>query len=392
MADAGDLARQELGRHLRRSRRSLGWTLDSLAERLEAEGTPLDPSTISRIEKGQTTPTLDIAGGLARCLGTSVAALDEVLRSARRRKTVDITGRSFEKLMESGKRQVSKGDIRAALDYFEAARDWVELHPEAENRNDKLAQALILEAKGQLRLRNVILANELTGRALNLPRIPPDTQLTALLVQTQICYRSLDFARASAFAREAEPLLQSAAGSVRAFAFAVLGDLHYMREDFSAAIPWLEKAREAYRALRDARELLRTQITLGYALHKHGHPENGLRIAREALRGAQEEGFKDVTFFGFGVIGQILMERDDSEQSRRHLKKAQELARSLGLATDEFAAYYYLWRWSQKFGTRTDAARCVRAMRQLLHRADRSRPEVTSFLASVGSESFKGGR
>ncbi len=392
MAEAGDQARLELGRHLRRARASLGWTLESLAERLDAEGTPLDPSTISRIEKGQITPALDTASGLARCLGTSVAALDEVLRSARRRKTVDITGRSFEKLMESGKREVSKGDIHAALDYFEAARDWVELHPEAPDRNDKLAQALIFEANAQIRLTNFILAHELVGRALNLATIASSSRLAALLTQVKIGYHTRDFARARAFAREAEPLLGQVEESQRAFAYAVLGDLHFMQGDDEAAAAWLEKARAIYLAIGDQREHCRTVITLGYALSRSGHRDNGLRLAREGLDAARRRNFTEVEVFGLFAVGKIMLTAGMKDGARAHLSRMLERSRSLGLANDEFLAYFYLWQWNKRFGTRSEASRCEKGMRRLLHRVDRDRFEVREYLAAMQEPAPRGRR
>ncbi len=73
MGDTAEVRRRlgrRLGQQIAVRRKSLGWTQDHLAERLE-----VDAETISRFERGVTLPSLTTLDRLARVLSSSTADL-----------------------------------------------------------------------------------------------------------------------------------------------------------------------------------------------------------------------------------------------------------------------------------------------------------------------------
>lgn len=54
MDDRGSMLRRSVGDHLRRARETLGWTLREVAERASPNGVKVSASTLSRLERGDT--------------------------------------------------------------------------------------------------------------------------------------------------------------------------------------------------------------------------------------------------------------------------------------------------------------------------------------------------
>lgn len=380
----GLAGRRELGRFVRTLRERHGWTLELLAERLETEGTPLSPSTLSRLENGEVPLALEAASALSRCLGTSLASLEEVLRAARRRQWVDLEQTTFDQLIEKGKSLVAGGTIHEALECFEAAADWVRLRDELPARADRLARALALAARAHIQLKNFETAREINRQARQQQPVTLDTRLLVLLVQIFLETRLQDFEAARPFAAAAQEMVERASDPLQAYACAVQSEMRVQAGDFEEAVSWLEKSCQIHRRLQIEIEVLRAEITLGFCRFRLAGGAAGLREAEAAARKAREHGFMEVEAYGLRVVGRLAFEAGEARKALAALCRARDLARQIGLPHEEFLAWYFMWRWHRDAGPESETGRCARAIRKLLPRIDGESPEARDFRDAGG--------
>ena len=109
-------SRQAVGAHLRRLRLLSSLSLHDVADRISRLGMPVSPSTVSRIELGQSAASSDLLLALSETLGASFGELEEIMRLARARTRTDLAGLDLPSLRERAKDLATLGDYAAALD------------------------------------------------------------------------------------------------------------------------------------------------------------------------------------------------------------------------------------------------------------------------------------
>ncbi len=121
----GDLVRRSVGTWIRDRRHVLGVSQEGLRRRLAREGIRLAQATLSRWERGEVAPPLEVLPVLARSLATPLEAVHEMLELAyaRSREDVDLTGKDPAGLLAAADNAATAGNLPRALDFLEVLAD-----------------------------------------------------------------------------------------------------------------------------------------------------------------------------------------------------------------------------------------------------------------------------
>ena len=377
--------RQALGDHLRRMRSSHGWTLRELAERVTRNGVEASASRLNRFENGETMPSLDLAEAVFRTLGVPLDYVQEIMRGSQARSKVDLSDSTFEALIEEGKRKQSLGLFNDALARFEAAYDYLLLREDGAKLDD-LAEILCLLSDIYLRLRLYRMSLDTVGRVLNLDGISVAHRLRALLLHVAHGFMTGDFFRARLFSERAQKLIDGAEPELQAYAHGVIGFFCFKEENYSGAIPYLEKSRDAYLKLDHVCQAAQMAVSLGYSLYCTGHPKGGRRMVSDAYRLADSKRHLEVAAYALRFIGKMDIEERSFDRAAERFRDAARVARRLGLAAEEFMALHGLYLAETHLGEARKAGMARRRMRRLLSEVDPDLPEKVAFLEQFDDE------
>ncbi|WP_131722658.1 helix-turn-helix domain-containing protein [Mycolicibacterium chlorophenolicum] len=123
---------QTFGRNMRIARGQRGWSQRQLAEALEGQGVRLDPSAVTRIERGDREVKLREAAAIADCLNTDLQQL--LMPSGPDPLSMVLEVRKFaEKRMRSGRFAFAE-----LGHYARTMQELLELRPEAKDRLRRL--------------------------------------------------------------------------------------------------------------------------------------------------------------------------------------------------------------------------------------------------------------
>ncbi|MCB0940684.1 MULTISPECIES: helix-turn-helix domain-containing protein [Mycobacteriaceae] len=123
---------QTFGRNMRIARGQRGWSQRQLAEALEGQGVRLDPSAVTRIERGDREVKLREAAAIADCLNTDLQQL--LMPSGPDRLSAVLAVRGFaEKRMRAGRFAFAE-----LGHYARTMQELLELAPEAMDRLRRL--------------------------------------------------------------------------------------------------------------------------------------------------------------------------------------------------------------------------------------------------------------
>jgi len=374
--------RRSVGEHLRRVRETLGWTLREVVKRTEVQGTQISESTLSRLERGDTSVPFEELIAICRVLGTPLALIEEVIRSAQSRTDIDLTGRTFENLLAEGMGFAQKGAIQRALACFEAAHDLLLLEGAAERRADRLAEVLIHRAEAHRRLRQFNLSLDLAGRVLNLSGCSEDQKVRAMVLHVTIHAARRDFFQARLFAERLLPLRGALRDEVRAYALEALGALEYLEGRYSQAIPLLEESCALLKRLDRPFQLTKTMIVLGACIGVSGSARRGEAMILEAIDSAGRRHFPEIVAYGRRLLAWVSSELGRYDDARGQLEKALDAARPVRRANEMFRIWYELWRLEEAAQNPDGQARAERVLQRLVHRADPDLPAARKYLAA----------
>ncbi len=380
MRDYGAQVRREIGVHLRRLRSSLGWTLDEVADKASLNGIPVSASTVSRVERGLTSVPAEALSALCDSLGSSLAYIEEIVRSAASSEELDLTGWDDTKLMEAATDAATKGQVRRALMLLQAAHDWLLMQEDEVDRSERLADVLTWEAACYRRLHSFSRAQSTAARVLNMDAVSTDLKLHAVLLHVEVGYITGDFYRATIYAEHAKRLLSGVTERTRAFAEAVLGMLLFEQDKHDEAIPHLEASRDVYQQLECEIEVTRTSVTLGYCHFALGRPQGGRRLVRDARQRAERAGYGEVLVYALTTEGRMNAKSGELDKAAQLLKDAAFRARDLDLPTQEFIAWYTLWKAQDAAAGEAELEKTARKLRKLLRRVPPAVPEAREFL------------
>ncbi len=378
-------SRKAVGEHFRRLRRSLSWTLQDVAERVTSLGIPVSHSTLSRVESGRTTISADLLMALGETLGASFEEVEEIMRLARSRVQIDLSGSDLSVLEERGSDCARMGDFLGALGHYRAARDLLLLDDGIEDRGSKLAEVMLYESECHRRLRQYSLSLRLAGQVLNQPGISAEFLFRALVLHVQAGFQTGDFYQARLFGQQVRSKLGRMPLRWRALGLGVLAALEYKQERWKKAITIFRQALGLYETLGFEIEVARMGIGLGYSCYRSGAKEEGEAAVLQALASARRGGYRDVEIYALLSLGRIATENRDRNSARKQLDSAAALAVDLELPHEEFIAIYEYWTCCKLLGDRVEGARRARRLSRLLKRIDHRLPEAQSFLHQIAS-------
>ncbi|RMG48791.1 MAG: helix-turn-helix domain-containing protein [Acidobacteria bacterium] len=383
--ESGDSeVRRAVGERLRRTRTALGLTLDDLARRLDARGVKVSRSTIHRIETGRSPQPLETVAAMCAALALPLSAIEETARSAWRARCIDLSGAGYDELMRRGNRLGARGRFHEALAAFEAAHDRALLDGgPVREREIRRSRALLHVADCLHRLRCYQLALDAAGRALNLAGDSADDRLRAVALHISIGYMQNDHYKADLFARHAEELLPGAAPAARAFALAVLANLHYRRDQWARARPLFEQAIALYRRLGARLQQAKVEVTAGHNLFLLGNEARGVALVHRGHERARRGRYAEVELYALRVLGRIDAARGRYEDARFQFERAAAIARRLKLVHELFLAWFGRWEAARSAGDRREEQRSRRVLTRLLRRIDPDLPEARRFAAEA---------
>lgn len=350
-----------------------------LAERVREEGVEATATRVNRVELGQTMPPLDFAEALFWSVGAPLDTIQEIIRSTKARKKVDVSDASFEELIEQGKQKRNLGLFRDAVSLFEAAHD-ILLLGDDDYPPDDMAMVLCLLADTCERLRLHRMSVDAAERALNLEGVSKDLRLRALLLHVEHGYMTGNFYQAGVFAERAQILLDDAPPELRAFARGVIGYLSFKQDDYSEAVAHLEEARVLYLDLGRVCQAAQVGVSLGYSFFRTGHPRSGRRIVSHSLADAQGGNYLEVAAFALRFLGRMDVAEGDPKRAAERFGDAATVARRLQLPAEEFMALHLLHEVQRDLGETRKAGRTRSRLKQLMRDVDPRLPERRAFL------------
>ena len=378
-----DHVRDAIGRWIRHHREFLGISQEAFRRRLRDRGVSVSQSTLSRWERGEAAPPLEIVPLLTDALGASLASAEEVLaRAARRERIVDLTGRSPAELLDAARRAARDGQHDRTVALCEAALDLALLGERAIDLELR-ARLLLLLAWAHYNLWHLELARDVLRRATALGDVCPPFAVRRRLLRISVEHRYGDDEVASILATAVENDLDRLVGADRAFALHALGQFRVTIEDFRPAIALLEEASTAWADLEERLESSRSGVLLGYALTWSAIDEaRGERLLRSSLEEGDARHFPDVSRQARRLLGRCLLRAGHRAAGSRLLDEAMSLARTANLPEEEFLAAFYAWEFQE--GRPREVL--DRRLRRLLPRVHPLLPEARRFRDEVGAD------
>lgn len=374
-----------VGEHFRRTRETLGWTLSDVTERAAREGANISVSMLSRLERGQSALSIGDVAALCRSLGTSFAFVEDVIRLAAQRESLDLTGKTYQELIDAGKGLAYRGEFSKAIAHFEAALDFALLRDKGHDP-DEIAQALIWCSDIHRRERRFSLAMELVSKVLNLKGCSADNRARALTQNVAILSLNGEFGRAQIYGAQLRLLLKNCSAGSKAYALSALGVLNMMDEAFEQAMNFLLAARKCYLEMENLVDRYRTEATIGFVRAKLGEWEQGLSecdaVAADSFRNKMPE----VGAQALRYSGRILLELKRHSEARNKFESAAATSRKLNRTNDLFIAWYWIWKVELDAGNATEVDRIAVTLKRLLRRVDAHLPEAEEFVAATSGK------
>ena len=370
-------ARAAIGYWIREHREFLGISQEQLRRRLDAAGVHVAQSTLSRWEQGELAPPAELLAQLARALATSLDTLEEVLSRAARATAVDLTGRTVEELVEEGDTAARGGQLRRAVERYEAALDLGRMKPGTLSTEEE-GRILVRLAWAHAHLWELSAARDTLRRISRLGELPLDLSLQALLRHLFLEQHYGDRDAARAFARLIQEEMAGAGDFTRTACIHGLAGWHYLEDRFAEALPLFREAAESWHGLDNPVEEARARAFLALCMARTGHAEEGRREARAALEQSRAIRALDVEVVALRKLGQISAEEGDSAVALQYLEDSAALARRAGLDAEEFIS---LWE-ARRIAEGERRARYERTLRRLLRRVHPRLPEAREFVAA----------
>lgn len=372
-----------IGDHFRRARLTLGWTLNDVVGRAAKEGARFSVANLSRFERGLAEFSFMDAYAIARALGTPLNYLEEIVRAAKTRVDVDLKGKSFEKLMESGKRYAKLGENSRAAALFEAAHDQVLLDDASTERDQKLAGVLIWSADAHNRLRHFAMAVDLAARVLDLRGASTEQRASALVKLVHTYTMMGRYQHARIYRSKVGDYWEQMSPKGRAIATLQFGFLELQEENWSEAMALLEEASSDFVGLDDVAHLLLCRANIGLCLGRLGKSDEASKVLRFVVDQAAERRLRSVAWLALCYSGRLLTESGSFEEAREHIETAASIARTRGDQNDLFIAWYLLWRL-EIAANRPDREQAARqTLQRLLRKVDSRLPEAAEFVAAT---------
>lgn len=357
-------ARREVGKYLREARRGAGISLDKMAEGLGSRGFEVSPSTLSRVENGSASLPLEALFELVRILGISASSLESLLRRKGSRVAIDLAGWNDEGLIEEGRKKALDGDTPAALDYFQAARDWVLLQEEFPQRADRLARCLLEEAEVLRAGKNYPAAYQTLSRALNMDGLTLNLELRLLIAAIRNARDGGDRYQARLLSTHAGREAEKADPGTRGMVLAALGSFKLQDGDSVAAAAQLRTAARLFRTQGMKAEAAEAEITLGFCLHVSGASE-GLPTMEKGIRRAWRGGAPGVEIEGWLHLARIWARQGEHDRAEEAYRRVRRLARRLRSNRLEYEAWAGLAEIARKKGRTSEVIRAQEMMKKV---------------------------
>lgn len=226
-------------------------------------------------------------------MGSSLVRLDEVLRAARSRSHVDLSGLTVSRALEDGRRRARAGDVPGALSSFEAAYDLILLQNPSEVSAAERAEVLLALAAARRKSRLFVSAQEAAAAALDIAS-DEDLHARALVQLVSIACMTGDLFRARLYGQEVERLIDGRPPQLQARAWQVLGHLHSNAGNLPAALRCLARACDLHEAHGDLREATRTGITFALCLCESGAVEAAIGRLQKIIARVGDLGDRDI--------------------------------------------------------------------------------------------------
>ncbi len=339
-----ELVRSAVGRWIREHRERQNLSQEDLCRFLSRQGLEVSATTLSRWERGERSPSVEVLALVGRELGLSLSSLEERIGSvlARSREEVDVTGRTPGELVEEADRAARAGNYRRALVVLEAADDALRLG-ERKPGEEELAGILLRLAAAHMNLWHLELAREALARYGALADRVPEVRFRGLVYRLYLEIRAKDWGMADILTPRILEAVGSAPRRVRAEALQVVGLGRYHRGDFPGAVDWLTRAREGWRELKEAVEEARVGAFEGYARAASGDADRGEKLVVGSAGLARRRGLRDVEVLSLHFWGRVKALQGDVEAAVEKLLDAAGRARALELREMEFQALYRAW-------------------------------------------------
>jgi tetratricopeptide (TPR) repeat protein len=366
---------------MRRLREASGWTLEELASEAKGRGVSLSLSTLHRIEVGRSPVSLEAASVLLRCLGSSLASVEELVAAARRIDREEEYEGSYESLVDRGLQRMKRGRYRDGLPLIDAAID-AELALGDEADPDRLAEGYVLASVCHRKLRHFELSLDAASRALNVRGCSEENRVRAALVHVEVHAKTDQPFQAELFARFVEARLDEMPDRTQSYGRFVLGNFALDVGEPEAALEHYERAREAYQRLGNRTELARLDVLRAQCAFELGRVAEAHRVGNAAYHEARRLGHLEIAAHASRVLGRMDARVGQEEGAYARFEEAARLARRGSLTHDLFLAWFEIWELARNTEDADRELRARRVLRRMLRHVRRADlPEARRFLA-----------
>ncbi len=378
-----DVARA-VGRYLARLRREAGLSLARVVDLLRDDGVELDPSTLSRAERGDTMLRLDVAELVTERLGGTLEELGEVIREARAG-LVPITATSARDV------ETIRGEVRSLLedgavhDGLRLARSLVEalagkdpppVSPEV------VASIRIDLADAYRRCGMPRLSARLLEDVLNTAQVSGEDRIRALLLYVAAAEMIGDHLRADLYANHVASLLDESEGPrLLAWACFVIGTTCASSGDHERAAAWYVESLRHYERLGRGRQAAHVRVVLAETFLALGDERRARELLRDAIGAASREGWHAIELQARKLMADLLLASGNHRAARAAYHRVAAVARRLDMVNELFLARHGLWRIAELSGDQEARRREAVSLRRLLPRVDPRLVEAREFRA-----------
>jgi transcriptional regulator with XRE-family HTH domain len=375
MAESSAIA---FGKYLRELRERRGLSLARVCELSKNSAEAFDKGTLSRLERGQQSPSIFRLGPLSRIYEISADALLERMeldREAERHGAPDTANLSHAELERAGGASVLRSKKWDAYIFF---RDAYWLAPVERRVPTWLNLATAIRSLGK----NALALHEL--------RDLDDSGLVGLDLRSVLSERISNCARCLGDIRSAESYgdaaieqaLEQGDGLTLAYAYSARGGAAMNKEDWAIGYDLLMKALTAYREGAHRQSRLspspsfesQAMLWLAECAQRLGNVPRARRLAQTAKRMSEENDLPLGVAYGELILGLVEEATGHVEQALLRWRKASTLAARLDNPRLAFAAEFEAFRQALEVG---DVAR-ARASRRRLERIAPWVPRHTS--------------
>jgi len=372
------LVRQSVGTFIRERRKLLGLSQEGLRRRLAREaGVRVAQATLSRWERGEAAPPLEVLPVLAKTLASPLESIQEAisLALARSREEIDLTGKDPHRLLLDADKAAATGNLSRALVVLEALDDLLRLDGKALSPEDR-GRALLKLAWVHQHLWHLEAARDALRRFSEMaPDLPDDTVFRGMLQRFLLAHRYGDHLAADGLEKLLREHLAGRPPELRAEAYHVLGSRAYGAQRYEEALALFREALDGWLAVDRPLEVARSRALLGYCLARTGDATAGEDELRTARADAASLRALEVEIQARRLLGRLLAETGRVAEGIAELEDAAALARRAGLATEEFIC---LWR-ALELGPAEKREEYAARLRRLLRWIDPRLPEARDF-------------